>query len=275
LLPLTFVSSDTVDKASAAPLAVLDNLAPAPEIRVDVELVLAVDVSMSMMVQELRIQRDGYVAAMQDARVHQAMFSGPNRRVAIAYVEWSGVKEQRIVVPWTILSGPADANEFARQLRDAPTFRFFRTSVSGAMEFAATLFDGNGIAGEARVIDISGDGANNDGLPVTVVRDAAVANGIVINGLPLMTNIGLVNNFDVKELDTYYADCVVGGPGSFSLPVRSWEEFGDAVRRKLIREVSRREAPPDDLQKELVGLPAGLVYDCLAGEKLWNLQQGQ
>jgi len=265
------------DSAYAAPAsAVLGDPILTPEIRVDVELVLAVDVSMSMMIQELRIQRDGYVAALGDPRVHQAMFSGPNRRVAIAYVEWSGAAEQRIVVPWTVLSGPKDAIAFSDRLRDAPTYRFFRTSVSGAMEFAAMLFDGNGISGETRVIDVSGDGANNDGIPVTVARDAAVAAGIVINGLPLMTDIGLVNNFDVRDLDSYYAECVIGGPGSFSLPVRTWEEFGDAVRRKLIREISHREQAPPFPEHVLVGMPvAGIGYDCLAGERLWNLQQGK
>ncbi len=267
--------------AEANPLGPIkqDQVKEAPsgtDVAVDLELVLAVDVSMSMMVQELRIQRDGYVAALSDPQVIAMMFSGENRRIALTYVEWSGVNEQRVVVPWTVLRQPADAIAFADQLREAPSYRFFRTSVSGALEFSAGLFDNNGIAGAAQVIDISGDGANNDGLPVTEVRDAAVAAGITINGLPLMTDEGLISSFEVKDLDAYYADCVIGGPGAFSMPVISWEEFGEAVRRKLMREISfdRRTLEPEvPFVRPVAAIPQ--AYDCLVGEKLWNRQQGK
>lgn len=243
---------------------------PARQMAVDLELVLAVDVSMSMMAEELAIQRNGYAAALADPGVTAAILGGPRGRIALTYVEWSGVNEQAVVIPWTVVASLEDIRAVGERLVGAPAYRSYRTSVSGALEFAASLFDGNGIEGEARVIDISGDGANNEGLPVAQARDATVARGVTINGLPLMTEYGLISSFDVPDLDDYYAECVIGGPGAFSEPVENWEQFAAAVRRKLVREITR--APQAAARVEPAAAREG--YDCLIGEKLWNRQQG-
>jgi hypothetical protein len=256
--------------ACALPVAAADG--PARQIAVDLELVLAVDVSMSMMVEELAIQRNGYAAALSDSDVVAAILGGPRRRIAITYFEWAGVNEQTVVIPWTIVESVDDVRALGERLVGAPEYRSFRTSVSGALEFAATLFDGNGIEGAARIIDISGDGANNEGLPVSHVRDATIARGVTINGLPLMTDFGLISSFDVANLDDYYAECVIGGPGAFSEPVENWEQFAGAVRRKLVREITQLPQRDDPAPIERAAAESG--YDCLIGEKLWNRQQG-
>lgn len=256
--------------ACALPVAAADS--PARQIAVDLELVLAVDVSMSMMSEELAIQRNGYAAALADSDVIAAILGGPRGRIAIAYFEWAGANEQTVVIPWTIVERVEDVRALGERLVGAPEHRSFRTSVSGALEFAATLFDGNGIEGAARIIDISGDGANNEGLPVSHVRDATIARGVTINGLPLMTDFGLISSFDVANLDDYYAECVIGGPGAFSEPVENWEQFAGAVRRKLVREITQLPQRDDPARIERAAAEPG--YDCLIGEKLWNRQQG-
>jgi hypothetical protein len=246
-------------------------IAHAQAVRVDAELVLAADISLSMLPHELAIQRGGYAAALTDPRVIEAMLGGPNRRIALTYVEWAGVDDQRVVIPWSIIDSAATIANFANHIDKAPAPRTHRTSVSGALDFAAAMFDGNGIDSPIRIIDISGDGVNNQGGPVVVARDNAVASGITINGLVLMTDDGLLSSFEIADLDVYYSQCVIGGPGAFSIAVDTWEQFADAVRRKLVREVAGIGAPakggPAELHRAAFPIPP---YDCLIGEKLWN-----
>lgn len=252
-----------------------DPAAPAPaEPRpVDVELLLAVDVSYSMTPNELEIQRRGYAEALRDPEIARAVASGYYGAVAIAYVEWSGPWQQRVVAPWTLVATAADLDAFAARLTATfePILR--RTSISGALDFAPAFFDANGFAGDRRVIDVSGDGPNNIGRPVLEARDALVAAGYAINGLPLMTREGEGAYLYLEDLDLYYENCVIGGPLSFSIPVKSWEEFLPAVRQKLILELAGRSPDPEP---ELRQVPAQWRgggddrYDCLIGEKMWD-----
>lgn len=223
----------------AAPVAAAD-------LPVDLELVLAVDISGSVDAEEARQQREGYIAAISDAAVIQAIGANYYQRIAVAYLEWAGSDFQRLVLDWTLISGAADAERFARQLAATPYRRGRWTSISGAIDAASPLFDGNGYAGERRVIDISGDGTNNRGRPVEDARDQAVAAGIVINGLPILNNrpqpFRLPTPMDVS-LDTYYAESVIGGPGSFVQPAMDFADFRIAILNKLIREIAGNEAP--------------------------------
>lgn len=243
---------------------------------VDVELVLAVDVSLSMSPTELDIQRDGYAAALTDQRVIDAITQGANGRIAITYFEWAGTTTHHVVVPWTVIETRQDAERIAARLSTTPPSSARRTSISSALEFGADLFAESQFRGAKRVIDISGDGPNNQGAPVHFTRDAVVAQGIIINGLPLMTNGGLVSAYDVEDLDRYYADCVIGGPGAFMIPVNDWSQFPEAVRRKLVLELAGT-AP--QLGANEGRLPVLLAqdksgYDCMAGEKLWRDRSG-
>ena len=195
------------------------NAASAAEAAVDIELVLAVDVSGSMDDDELVLQRYGYVAALRHADVIDAIRSGFLGRIAVIYVEWAGPYSQVVTVPWRIIDGEASAREFAAILDDAPTAFIRGTSISGGLEFSAKLFDDNGIDGTRRVIDVSGDGANKQGIPVEVARDSVLARGIVINGLPLLLKPRLYEYVGGGGLDDYYDDCVIGGPGAFVIAV--------------------------------------------------------
>jgi len=201
---------------------------------VDVELVLAVDVSRSMDENELALQRAGYVAALTDPAFAQAVRSGVRGRIALAYFEWSDSIHEASRVGWRIVDGPESAAAFAAAIPTADPGQTLGTSISTAIAHAATLFDGNGIDGDRLVVDVSGDGPNNKGAPVDLARDAAVSRGIVVNGLPILVSPSRT----FPDLDHYYAECVTGGPGSFVLPVNGIAEFATAVRRKLILEVS-------------------------------------
>lgn len=249
----------------------------AGEIAVDVELVLAVDVSRSMTERELEIQRRGYAEAIASFEVSEAIASGPNGRVALTYVEWAASASQRTVVPWTLIGSAADADAFAGHLATHFESAMRRTSISGAIDHAAGLFDGNGFSGLRQIIDVSGDGPNNEGRPVEAARDAAVARGIVINGLPLMTREGMGFQWTLSDLDRYYRDCVIGGPAAFVVPVTEWSEFARAVRRKLVLElvgpaVEPAGAPvvPAQFMQDLYVTEPPAKYDCLIGEKIWR-----
>lgn len=233
--------------------------------RVDVELVLAVDVSRSMEIDELRQQREGYVAAFRSPDVIGAIERGAYGRVAVTYVEWARADLKKVIVPWTIIDGPVAAYEFAARLDAAEVANMQRTSISGAIRYSANALQNNAISGFRRVIDISGDGANNQGGPVTKARDMAVARGITINGLPLMVEpwTGAVYGNSIG-LDAYYIECVAGGPGSFVLPIRKWEEFPEAVRRKLVLELSG--LPPAELPVVPVQFSPGDDAGCSLGE---------
>lgn len=207
------------------------------DVDVDVELVLAVDISQSMDEEEQQVQRDGYVAALLSKEVNAAIAEGINGKVAVTYVEWGGQAEQFVVAEWQLIDGPESAATFAKRLAEAPLKTVQRTSIAAALTFAADLFEGNGYTGVRRVIDISGDGPNNQGGLVTASRDAIVDRGVVINGLPLMMNSGGAW-YHLPNLDHYYEDCVIGGPGSFLVPVHGLDGFADAIRRKLVMEIA-------------------------------------
>jgi hypothetical protein len=220
--------------------------AAADDIPVDLELVLAVDVSGSVDEQEARLQREGYIAAIASDRVAQAIGSGSMGRIAVLYLEWSNDNYQRIVVPWTLIDGSMTARIFASALTEADYVTGRWTSISGGIDLAVASFENNGYEGMRRVIDVSGDGYNNSGRPVTAARDDAVRQGIVINGLPILNQRpNPWGGQPPQDLDKYYEDFVIGGPGAFVVPARDFEDFGRAVLAKLIREIADLDRTPD------------------------------
>src|SRR3954447_13831046 len=204
---------------------------------VNVELVIAVDVSYSMDMDELAIQREGYAQAIASKDFLQALRAGPGK-VAVTYFEWSMSGDERIIIPWRVIDGPESADAVAAEIMKTPVRRGSSTSISGAINFALQLFEENPYHGFRRVIDISGDGPNNDGAPVTGARDAALAKGIIINGLPIMVKEPSYSTIDVENLDLYYEDCVIGGPGAFIMTIKDREKFQEAIRTKLVLEVA-------------------------------------
>jgi len=216
------------------------------ELPVDVELVLAVDVSGSVDDVEASQQREGYVAAFRDPLVHRAIEQGAHQRIAVTYVEWASANFQQTVVGWTLLDGPAACERFAAMLAEAPIGRGRWTSISGAIDYAVPLFDDNGYAGERRVIDISGDGTNNNGRPVEDARWDALERGIVINGLPILNDrpqpFGMPTPRQLA-LDDYYERWVIGGPGSFMVVATDFDDFRRAVLAKLVREIAGTDGP--------------------------------
>lgn len=249
---------------------VLAPLTAAAQTEVDLELVLAVDISRSMDREELRLQRDGYAAALRDPAVHRAIAQGMLGRIAVLYVEWSGPATLIPVGGWALIDGPDAAGAMADRLAGTRLSSGVGTSISGVIDFAVASFADNGFDGLRRVIDVSGDGPNNSGRPVTDARDAALAEGIVINGLPVMLRPG-GPPFGLADLDVYYEDCVIGGPFAFALPVRAAENFAETIRRKLILEIA---AAPDRVPSVIpvqFGLSPPVAaprVDCMIGETL-------
>ncbi len=237
----------------------------AGDIEVDLELVLMVDVSRSMTERELEIQRKGYAEALRSDAVFAALQSGLLQTVAITYVEWAGTQE--VVIDWRLLQTRDDLDAFAEILtsRFDPALR--RTSISEALVFGARLIETNDYKGLRSVIDISGDGPNNQGRAVTVARDAVLAKGIIINGLPLLTREGMDNAWHLENLDIYYESCVIGGPGSFVIPVFDWDDFAEAVQRKLVLEMVSRPPEAQIVPAQSMRLDP---TDCLIGEKIWQ-----
>ena len=234
---------------------------------VDLELILAVDVSLSMDMQEQRLQRDGYVGALLDPDVQNAIRSGPTGRIAITYIEWAGPYNQTTVLPWTLIDSKQSAEAVAAELSKAPISRHRMTSISAALEYAGRQFETNPYSGIRRVIDVSGDGPNNAGAQVDEIREKLIKDGVVINGLPIILRPSQSSFFDINYLDRYYADCVIGGPGSFMIPIKEKSEFATATRQKLLLEISGYE-PPARLIK--VQLAEGEKTDCSVGEQLWR-----
>ncbi len=224
---------------------------------VDVELLLAVDVSGSMDDEEHAVQRDGYLQAIVHPEFLEAVAAGFHGRIAVSYMEWAGPSSQVVVVPWHEIEGPGSAAVFAEALAARPISLIRGTSISGALHYAITLFDGNGFDGVRRIIDISGDGANRAGGSVTAARDLALAAGYVINGLPIMIRPSV----SPVPLDRYYWDCVTGGPGSFVIPVTEPDELAAAIRRKLILEVAGRTPAV------VVPVQGAAPIDCLMVER--------
>ena len=234
------------------------------EVDVDLELVLAVDVSRSMDRSEQQLQKDGYVGALQHPEVLAAIRSGFLGRIAVTYMEWGGPASQRVIVPWTLIDGPEAAAAFGAAVSAAPHSYLRGTSISGGLQSAAALFDASGFRGARQVIDVSGDGPNNMGGPVLEARAAVLEQGITVNGLPIMLNADYNGFYSIRELDVYYEDCVIGGPGAFLVTVENIDRIAEAIRRKLVLEIA--------------GTPAELVpasfhqreprIDCLIGEKM-------
>jgi len=213
------------------------------EVRVDLELVLAVDASRSIDAFEYRLQRMGYAKALTHPAVVGAITSGPLRRIAVSYVEWSGAVQQATLVGWTIVDGKASAAAFARKLTAAPRRFLGGTSISGAIGYSYLMFKGNGIQGARQVIDISGDGANNRGVPVVEARDMAVRAGITINGLAILNDRPSRPPWPEEPVDIHYKTKVIGGPGAFMLVVKGFDAFAVAIRNKLIREIAGVDDP--------------------------------
>lgn len=205
---------------------------------VDLELVLAVDISQSMDPEEQRVQREGYIAALTSKDVLEAIKYGPIGRIAVLYLEWGGKEEQYVIADWTVVFDEQSARAFAGRIAEAPLRRVQRTSISSALTEAVKQVLTNKYNGIRRVIDISGDGPNNQGPSVTEARDAAIAQGVTINGLPLMLKAESISWQSMLHLDHYYEDCVIGGPGAFAIPVRSKEGFAEAIRMKLVLEIA-------------------------------------
>jgi hypothetical protein len=234
-------------------------------IAVDLELVIAVDVSYSMDVEEQRIQRKGYVDAFRSPEVVRAVLGGPLGKTAVTFVEWGGSAVQ--IVPWTLIDGSASADQFAEELRRQPVRRISFTSISNALAFARALIRTNHFRASRRIIDVSGDGPNNAGAPAPVARDAAVADGITVDGLPILLKTA-PDSASIPDLDDYYEACVIGGDGAFLLKVSDVRQFAEAIRNKLAIEIAgskvserqeRRVAHATSHNKQ--------SYNCLVGEE--------
>lgn len=261
----------------AASVGLAGSLPAQAETEVDLALVLAVDISFSMDPEEQVLQREGFVEAFRSGTVQDAIRRGTIGRIAVTYMEWAGATDQRIVMPWTVIDSPESAAAFANSLAAHPTRRAARTSISGALDFAVKLLGEGPFAATRQVIDISGDGPNNQGRPVVIARDDALARGITVNGLPIM--VKGAGYFDIPDLDLYYRDCVIGGQGAFMVPVRERAQFRDAVRTKIILEVAERPGPPrfGAVPPDSLVRPAQSEErrgNCLAGEIQWRDRMG-
>ncbi len=216
--------------------------------QVDLLLVLAADVSRSVDNAKFQLQREGYAAAISDPRVLDAIRSGRNGRVGLTFVEWSGAGSQRVLIDWTTIGDAETARGFGDRLLEAPRSFADRTSISGAIEFAMGQLARAPYESARRTIDVSGDGTNNAGRDVTLARDEAVAQGITINGLVILSETPLAWNPDHTNppggLQNYYRNNVIGGPGAFVLVAENFNSFGQAIVKKMIAEVAQAGARP-------------------------------
>jgi hypothetical protein len=227
-------------------LAVVMLIAPAPFARaaeqVDLLLVLAADVSRSVDQKKFQLQREGYAAAITDPRVFKAIASGAYGKIAVSFVEWSGIGAQKVVIDWSVIGDAEAARKFSDQLAEAPRSFADRTSISGGIDFSVSLLDRAPYEAARRTIDVSGDGTNNSGRDVIQARDDAVAKGIVINGLVILSDRPMSWNPDHTNppggLEAYYRNNVIGGPGSFVVVAEDFNSFGQAIVKKLIAEIA-------------------------------------
>ncbi len=266
---------------------------------VDLELVLAVDISRSMDEDEHALQRDGYVTAFRHKDVVNALMSGPQGKIAVTYMEWAN--EARQVIPWTIIDSAKAANDFADRLAAEPIYGERRTSISTALYEAERLIRENGISSHRQVIDVSGDGANNSGGPVEEARDFVLSRKININGLPILLHSDGRGGFnggnspwgmvDIPNLDRYYKHCVIGGEGAFIAPVFDLKQLSATIRKKLVLEIAYLEIEPQAAPVQYADAPApasasgGIVTaqlrlpveksDCFAGEKARMAREGR
>jgi len=238
----------------------LDGTPASAEPQLDLALVIAVDVSSSMEAEEQGLQRSGFADAFRSSFVHEAIQNGPSGRIAVTYVEWSGTKDQVVLVPWMIIDSAEKANAFSDRLASKPVRQAGMTSISGAIDFSRSLFTDIGKISSRRVIDISGDGPNNDGRKVELARDEAIAEGLTINGLPIMFKRS-ANSPEMEGLDLYYRECVIGGAGSFMIPLHDPEQFALVIRTKIMREIAGIE------DRNPMVIPAQSRMNCVTGEK--------
>lgn len=229
--------------------AVLLTLLPLPgasahadEEQVDLLLVLAADVSRSVDDKEFKLQREGYAGALLDPRVLRAMTGGPAGRIAVMFVEWASEFEQKVVVDWAVVASARDAEDLSQRILSAPRSFWGRTSISAAIEFSTGLLARSPFQSDRQVIDVSGDGTNNSGVEVTAARDAAVAKGVTINGLVILSDEPMPTNPSHTHppggLKAYYENNVIGGPGAFVLEAQSFESFGQLIISKLVKEIA-------------------------------------
>jgi hypothetical protein len=256
--------------------------AHATDVKVDLELALGIDVSGSVDDEEAVLQRNGYIAAFRHPSVVDAIQHGGLGRIAVSYYEWAGFGHMKIIAPWTLIRDEATADAFSALLTREPPETARRTAIAAAISFGADYFDNNGFAGRRRVLDISGDGPNNWGDRVDGARDRAVARGITINGLPIVNDRpSFSGRPPMKNLDLYYRDCVIGGPGAFYVVAKDFKDFARAVLRKLILEIAGRRPAPrqqraiarhsNKLLIHIAGRPASpkrVAPPCDAGERM-------
>ena len=209
---------------------------------VDLLLVFAADVSRSVDQPKFQLQREGYAAAISDKRVLEAITAGRNRRIAVAFVEWSGVSSQKVLIDWTMIDGPDAAKKFGDQLVELPRSFAERTSIAGGIDFSLGLLKRAPYEAPRRTIDVSGDGTNNSGRDVTLARDEAVAQGVTINGLVILSERPMAWNPEHTNppggLANYYRNNVIGGPGAFVIVAEDFNSFGQAIVKKLIAEIA-------------------------------------
>ena len=214
---------------------------------VDLVLVLAADVSRSIDAAKFQLQRDGYAAAVSDPRVLDAIRAGRNGRIGVTFVEWSGIGAQHVVIDWMTIGDAAAAKDFGDRLLEAPRSFADRTSISGAIDFAMSELAQAPFQSARHIIDISGDGTNNAGRDVAQARDEAIAKGVTINGLVILSDNPMSWNPDHTNppggLDNYYRNNVVGGPGAFVMVAKDFNSFGEAIIGKIIAEVAQTREP--------------------------------
>ncbi len=237
---------------------------------VDVVLALGVDVSYSMDPEEQALQREGYIAAITSPDFMRALRQGMHGKIALTYYEWAGSHHTEVIVPWRVVDNPETADSFVAEIARAKYTRASRTSVAAAIQFGASLIEASGYRGLRRVIDISGDGVNNNGPLVTDARDEVVAKGVTINGLPIILKRPIRSTFDITDLDIYFEDCVIGGPGAFVIPIRAREQFKEAIRTKLVLEVAGRMPEP----RVIPAQGRKPRVSCTIGEQIWQQRWG-
>ena len=225
-----------------AALSLLVTALPARAQDVDLLLVLASDVSRSVDTRKFELQRQGYAAALSNRRVVEAIQSGPHGKIAICFVEWSGATSQKLVIDWTIVSDTASARRISDQMIELPRSFADRTSISAGLEFAFAQLERSPYKAARRTIDVSGDGTNNSGRDVASARDDALAKGVTINGLVILSETPLPWNPEHTNppggLDNYYRNNVTGGPGSFVMVAENHDSFGQAIVKKMIAEIA-------------------------------------
>jgi hypothetical protein len=212
---------------------------------VDLELVLLADASRSIDDAEIQFQRQGYAGALTHPEVLGAIGQGFEQRIAVTYVEWGDASSQAVVVPWTVVDGPASAAAFAAELLAAPRRAHGPNAIGNALAVAHGLIESNTFEGYRKVIDFSGDSAwSFGGMPVAQARAAALAAGIVINGLAILCRAAECSGRPVNyDLEKAFAETIIGGPASFVVTADRDDRFAEAVRRKLLLEIARRPAP--------------------------------